>query len=104
MQGLLEVLLGRPVVMKVFVDNTQAIAAAKTGYSKKLRHLSRSHRVSIGTINELVEDAEAYVVIEYKNTKEQRADLFTKALDGPAFLAARNMIGLIALPKEISKV
>ena len=40
----------------VWDDNTQAIAAAKKGYSKQLRHLSRTHPVSLGVLHELTED------------------------------------------------
>ena len=48
-QLLLQAMLqGQRVPIRCKIDNTQAIAAIKKGYSKKLRCLARTHRVNIG--------------------------------------------------------
>ncbi|CAK0899793.1 unnamed protein product [Prorocentrum cordatum] len=84
-QKLFEVLLGRRLLLRCQVDNTQAVAAAKKGYSKRLRHLSRTHRCSLGVLCELIED---------KDACEQRGDLFTKALLSAAFVRALELVGM----------
>ena len=48
MQELPSVMLGEDIHIVCEVNNTQAISAVKKGYSQKLRHLQRTHRVSIG--------------------------------------------------------
>ena len=77
------------------VDNTQAIAAAKKGYSKRLRHLGRTQRVSIGFLNDCIEDGELQISIIYVPTKEQKADVFTKAMTPGNFIEARRLIDMV---------
>ena len=93
-QELFEELLGRRLWLRCKVDNTQAIAAAKKGYSKRLRHLSRMHRVSLGVLHELTEEVGSRVEISYVPTAEQKGDMFTKALLPAAFVRARDNIGM----------
>ena len=93
-QALLERLLGRKVPLRCRLDNTQAILAITRGYSKRLRSLSRTHRVSLGVLSELVNDPELGITVEYVNMLLQKADIFTKALAPQAFLRARELIGM----------
>ena len=101
MQELLDVLLGGcrpPLPMIMLVDNTQAISAVQKGYSKKLKHLNRSHRVSIGFLNELVTGAlgDLYVDLEYAPTGSHRGDSFTKAMVPAKFAEAVKLIGMVS--------
>jgi hypothetical protein len=93
-QELLEMLLGKKLWIMCKVDNTQALAAAKKGYSKRLRHLGRTQRVSLGVLNELIEDADMKVQMNYASTTEQKADIFTKAMQPAAFIKARSLISM----------
>ena len=95
----MEMFLGRRLIIRTRVDNTQAISAAKKGYSKRLRYLQRTHRVSIGAIHDLLEDAEQKVVVEHVESACQKGDMFTKPLPPGPFADARNRIGMIA-PSE----
>ena len=81
--------------MKVLVDNTQALSSAKKGYSKRLRYLQRTHRVSLGVLHDLLEDQEQMIDAEYVNTKSQKGDMFTKNLIPAAFSEARTLVGMI---------
>ena len=92
----MEAFLGRRLLIRTRVDNTQAISAAKKGYSKRLRYLQRRHRVSIGAIHDLLEDAEQRVVIEYVESSQQKGDMFTKPLLPGPFQLARDHIGMIS--------
>ena len=82
-----------PVVHRI--DNTQAIRAIEVGYSKKLRYLPRTHRVSVGFLNECCKNEELRLTIKYCPTTDMKADLFTKALDATKFDAAMNMVRLV---------
>ena len=80
--------------MKVHVDNDQCIVAVRKGFSKKLRQLQRTHRVSLAVCHELVEDESMKIKVGYVPTKEQLADSFTKALIPAEFARARDAMGL----------
>ena len=81
--------------MKVLVDNTQALSSAKNGYSKRLRYLQRTHRVSFGVLRDLLEDDTQRISAEYVSTKSQKGDMFTKNLIPAAFGDARTLIGMV---------
>ena len=65
------------------------MAAVKKGYSKRLRHWARTQRVSVGFIDELIEDAVTVVL-----SAEQKADIFTKALLAAPFSKARDAVNV----------
>ena len=45
-------MLGRPVLLRLREDNTACAKVVTAGYSKKLRHLKRVHRVSLASVKE----------------------------------------------------
>ena len=67
-----EALLLRELIEFAGRNFTQAIAAVEKEYSKRLRHLTRTQRVSLGFTQELIEDAD--------KSAAQTADIRTKAL------------------------
>ena len=93
-QLLLEATLGKRLQILRHIDNTQAITAIKKGYSTKLRHLQRTHRVCIELLHECSEDPEIQMQIEHCPTKDMKADMFTKALNAPNFVDALKLIGM----------
>ena len=93
-QSLLLELLGQLVPIAVRIDNTQAISAIKKGYSKRLRSLSRTHRCSIGVLNELYEDPNVAMHVEYHETTTHKGDFFTKCLPPASFMEARSRVGM----------
>jgi len=95
-----EMLGGKRVPMEARVDNTQAISAIRSGYSKKLRFLPRTHRCSIGAIHEALLDPDAGLSVAYTATADQRGDFFTKALAATAFRTARRRFGLCRPPGQ----
>ena len=65
----------------------------KKGYSKKLRHISRTHKVNLGSLKEVcVKDTNSELV--YIETKKQAADIFTKALSPSLWDPALEMLGI----------
>ncbi len=102
-QELFETLIGSKLWLMCKVDNTQALAAAKKGYSKRLRHLGRTQRVSLGFLNELIEDSDLKVRMDYASTLEQKADIFTKAMQPAAFAKARALISMSECERVVQK-
>ena len=78
MMSLWDMLAGRKMLLKVEEDNQATIKVVLKGYSPKLRHILRTHKVNLGSIKEVVDEDSA--IIEYIVTTEQAADIFTKAL------------------------
>ena len=85
--------------MCIFCDNTSAI-----NLSKNLVQHSKSKHIEIQYhfIWDLVE--EKIVWLEFINTDNQKADIFTKPLDGPQFESLRKTIGVGIIPWFISLV
>ena len=77
----------------IFEDNQATLQITVKGDSKKLRHLSRTHRVAMSWIKEVVDRPE--VEIAYIKTDKQAADIFTKAFVNPIkFEIARGLKGV----------
>ena len=79
--------------MYVFYDNTSAINLSKN----PVQHLKSKHiEIRYHFIRDLVE--EKIVCLEFINTTNQKADIFTKSLDGPRFESLRKTIGVSIIP------
>ena len=79
-----------PVVM--FCDNTSAINISKNPVMhSKTKHIAIKYHF----VRELVQDKE--IRLEYVNSKEQIADIFTKPLLKDAFLYLRGKLGVTPL-------
>ena len=90
--SLWEQLLGRKVVLKVREDNQATIRVVKNGYSPKLRHIQRTHKVNLGSICEIFENEACE--ISYVATDEQAADIFTKCLEPIKWDNALELLGM----------
>eukprot|EP00971_Amphidinium_carterae_P350285 6491469-Amphidinium_carterae.2 len=94
-----EQLLGRTMELIVKEDNASAIRDIETGYSSQLRHvLSKVHRVSLGSLNELL--SEGCFAMEYCPTDQQMADGLTKGLAKIKHEAFMRMLGLQAMSQR----
>ena len=78
LQAYLEDLLDTEVPVFFQQDNETVLAILKAGYSAKLRHMNRVHRVNVASICERL--AEERVKAIYCSTKLQRANGFTKVI------------------------
>ena len=72
--------LNRKVSLNFFEDNTATIAIIKTGRNPQLRHVGRTHDVSIKWLSQVFK-TESQITLTYVSSKEQCADIFTKAFD-----------------------
>jgi hypothetical protein len=100
--SLFELILGRPVELLILEDNQATIKIARKGYSSKLRHVPRTHKVNLGSIAEVLE--EDTVEIEYVPTELQCADIFTKDLCPAKWQNALDLLGMQTQLPDIPKV
>ena len=87
-----ELLLARSVNLRVYEDNQATILVVRKGYSSKLRHITRTHKVNFSCLSEVFRDDST--MIEYICTDEQAADIFTKALPPHKWSAALVLLGM----------
>ena len=82
--------------MIIYCDNTSAINISKNPVMHtKTKHIAIKYHY----VRELVEDKE--VKMEYVNSKEQIADIFTKPLTKDAYEYLRDKLGVILLSKVV---
>ena len=72
-----DLVLGRSIPLDIQEDNQATIRVVEKGYSPKLRHILRRHKVDLSSIREII-DTDA-VRIAYIDTALQAADIFIKA-------------------------
>ena len=68
------------------------IEIIKVGFSAKMRHLAKHHRISLGVTHELCLDP--MLDVEHVTTDKQKGDLLTKGLARPKHEPACRMVGL----------
>ena len=85
-----ELLLARSVTLRVHEDNQATILVVKKGYSPKLRHMTRTHKVNLSCLSEIFKDDSA--LIEYINTDDQAADIFTNACRDVALASSSSRV------------
>ena len=73
-------------------DNQATIKIVKKGYSSKMRHVSRHHRVDIGSIHETIDQSD--VELTYIESSKQAADIFTKDLPPMKWPAALDLLNI----------
>ena len=79
----LEQLTGRKVMMKLKEDNAATLTILKNGFSVKLRHASRTHRVDVASLAETIKEQD--MIAEYCSTDRQAADALTKVIQPHAW-------------------
>ena len=97
---LFELVLERQVELIVLEDNQAAIKILSKGYSQKLRHVLRNHKVNIGSVHDAIE-ANPGISVVYVNTNYQSADIFTKSLTPQKWGPALALLGIDTTPPEV---
>ena len=97
-QDLLSKVAERVVPLVVHEDNEAVIKVIEAGYSVKLRGLLRTHKLSIASVSDFVKTHKNEILIKYTNTKEQLADLFTKAMARLPFQDLTRRLGRAKVP------
>ena len=71
-----DLLLQRPVDLIIHDDNQATIQVVEQGYSSKLRHITRTHKINLGSLSEVLQ--QKGIKVQYIETTQQAADIFTK--------------------------
>ena len=95
----MEALLGKRLDILHHIDNLQTLSAVEKGYSKKLRHLSRTQRVGVGLLHECTNNPELQMTVKHCPTEYQKADIFTKALKPGLWSPALEMLQIVEKKK-----
>ena len=76
-----DVLAARPVTPFVHEDNQAMIRVCETGRNPTMRHLGRTHRVSVDWLHEQFSSDQ--ISLLYEKTDRQAGDIFTKGFTNP---------------------
>ena len=90
------------MTLRIHEDNQATILVARKGRSsKKLRSISRTHRVNLASLAEQLQEGTG-VELKYVKTDFQTADIFTKALPPHKWDHALRLLGMRTdLPEEL---
>ena len=81
--------------LRCFEDNQAVLAILAKGYSPKLRHLSKFHRVNVASTCQAFDEPD--IEAQYIDTKLQRADIMTKPLSVGQWASALDLLHIIDL-------
>ena len=86
MLELFTLILGRNIPLIILEDNQATIKIVRKGFSAKLCHVARTHKIDLSSIKDVLDhgktgpNTNGPVHVEYCHTNFQVADVFTKAL------------------------
>jgi hypothetical protein len=80
------------IKVRLMEDNSACLLSIKTGMSKELRHLSRSHGVSVRALHEAVERGD--IELFQCPTAIQKADIFTKQIVPALWNGLLDLLGM----------
>jgi hypothetical protein len=87
--------------IQIMGDNKGMLCVMKSGRSPTMRHLSRSHRVSVAWLHE--QHKREHFEFAYVETDSMAADMFTKSMPSPAkWTHARKSICVLASVDELA--
>ncbi len=92
---ILQVMFSSSMSLRCYEDNQAALAILTKGYSSKLRHPSKFHRVNVASTCQAFEEPD--IDAEYIDTKKQRADIMTKALSVGQWATALDLLHILDL-------
>ena len=85
-------ILERNIQLRIYEDNQATIAVVKKGFSKKLQHISRTHKVNLSSLKEACVNDDTKLA--YNDTQKQAADIFTKTLAPNLLDIALEVLGI----------
>ena len=83
------------IVLNCYGDNQAVLAIIARGFSSKLRHVSKFHKINLASTCEAF--SEPGINAEYIETLKQRADVLTKSLGVSAWDSALKLLQMVSL-------
>ena len=102
MMQLWSTMLGRNIHLTICEDNTATIKVLQKGYSPKLRHVARTHKINLGSVFECLQEGD--IELEYCHTDLQAADVFTKAVAPQKWDKAMELLGIKPNPQTAAVI
>ena len=99
-QILWKTMLQRSVAVRVCEDNESTIAVIASGFSPQLRHIAKTHRISLSVVHEACQP-ENLISVEHIGSGLQKGDLLTKGLDRIKHGAMMELAGLRDSGKKV---
>ena len=88
-----EKLLGEGLKLECRQDNSAVISIVHLGYSPKVRHVSKTHRVNLSSVYGVFDSGLAKLI--YVKTTQQRADPMTKPIAASKWSVALEQLNVI---------
>jgi hypothetical protein len=89
-QEFLANLFGEQVPIMCHQDNTATIQAIRNGYSARLPHLGKTHKINVHGLYDAFKEPD--IMIQHCPTEQQAADIFAKCLDAQKWHYAMHWI------------
>jgi len=83
-------ILGQEIPLTCFQDNDATIAVVRNGWSIKLRHVTKTHKIDLACLYDLFKDPFTFLV--HCPTDQQAADVLTKNLEKGKWDMALSML------------
>ena len=80
------------MTLRVLEDNQATILVVRKGYSPKLRHITRTHKINLSALSEDIQDDPAE--LEYCKADDQAADIFAKSLPPQKWGPGLKLLGI----------
>ena len=90
---LFSVLFRKSARLLIREDNEATAKVVSAGYSKRLRHMKRTHRINLGSLKEELDKDD--VELQLVASRYQKTDIFTKGLAGEPWGPALDLLGII---------
>ena len=88
-------LIAPEIVLNCYEDNQAFLAIIARGFSPKLRHLSKFHKINVASTCEAI--SKPGINAEYIEALKQRADVLTKSLGVSAWDSALKLLHIVLL-------
>ena len=85
-------LLERKVLLRIREDSEACAKVVMSGYSRKLRHMRRTHKINLGSVKDQLDRDDTDLMLV--RTDKQKGDIFTKNLEVGKWQAALDMLGM----------
>ena len=86
-------LLGKDLQLECRQDNSAVISIVHLGYSPKLRHVTKTHRINLASLCEVFDNGTAKLI--YVKTTQQRADPMTKPIASSKWSVALEQLNVL---------
>ena len=100
MEVLWSMVLQREIHTIIYEDN-EATEIMRSGFSQKLRHITRTHKVNLGSLSDVV--ASPGRILKHVTSVDQIADVFTKAVEQQGWQNALRLLGMTTSVPETVK-